>query len=93
LSKERVAAQLSHPNIEPIYDLGSGDGRESIAMQVVEGSTLERRIHEGERLRTPRVLTLIAMISEGLAHAHQNGVIYWDVKPSNILCAQTNGRY
>src|SRR4051794_38296480 len=81
----RVAAQLSHPNIVPIYDLGSTDGREYIAMQLIDGSTLERRIQDGERMRTPRVLTLIAMVAEGLAHAHQNGVIHRDVKPSNIL--------
>lgn len=82
----RLSAQLQHPNILPVYDYGQHDDLLYLVVQYIEsGATL------GDNLRGAieplRVLRLTAQLLSALGYAHERGVIYHDIKPSNILMA------
>ena len=85
-----LSAQLRHPNIIPIYDSGTFDGRMYYAMEYVRGMPLD----EWAATTHPTVrqkLTLFIKVCEAMRHAHQRGVIHRDMKPSNIL-VQSDGK-
>ena len=81
----RAAAQLSHRNIITIYDLGEQDGSPYLAMEYLEGRDLDQRLHDPEGMSLTRKLELALSICEGLAHAHQCGLIHRDIKPANVF--------
>jgi serine/threonine-protein kinase len=80
----RLAANLEHANIVPIYDMGQVEHLYYIAMQYVEGETLEAKLREG-RLPPDTALKLLRQIAAALDFAHSRGVIHRDIKPSNIM--------
>ena len=80
----RAAATLDHPNICSIYEVGEADGCSFIAMQYVEGETLDARI-KSKPLELKESLTIAAQIADGLAEAHSHGIIHRDIKPGNIM--------
>src|SRR3984893_10539302 len=85
LGKEaRAAAALDHPSICSIYEVGEADGRSFIAMQYVEGETLDARI-KSKPLDFKESLTIAAQIADALADAHSRGIIHRDIKPANIM--------
>lgn len=79
-----ISAQLQHPGIPPVYDLGSlPDGKPFLAMKLVEGRTLESLIrHERATINVAGVFEAIA---QALGYAHSRGVIHRDLKPSNVM--------
>ncbi len=78
------AGRLSHPNIVPIYDVGREGDTWYIAMELVEGMSLEDIIAEGPS-PIERSLHIIAGIAASLDHSHDLGVVHRDIKPANIL--------
>jgi serine/threonine protein kinase len=79
----RVSAQLSHPNIVPIYDFGEFEGSPYIVMQLMPGDTLKSKI--GTPMNYLDAIRLLLPIAQALGYAHKRGVIHRDVKPSNIV--------
>jgi serine/threonine protein kinase len=85
LREARLAAQLSHPNIVQVFDVGEEDGSPFIVMECVEGSTLGDELKERGRLDPDEVVDLALQICGGLEHAHAAGLVHRDIKPQNLL--------
>jgi len=81
----RAAGKLTHPNIVTIYDVGEQGGMSFIAMEFVEGRDLADILREEKKIPFKRAANLIIQIAEGLAFAHERGIIHRDIKPGNIL--------
>lgn len=80
----RVVAKLEHPNIVPIHDYGIEDGVPWMSMRMIPLGSLAGLLKK-ERIRAGRLVAILAQAAEALDHAHANGVVHRDVKPSNIL--------
>ena len=80
----RSASALNHPSIVTIYDVGQTDGVSWIAMELVEGKTLRELLVSGA-LPVKRLLQLATTAAEGLAKAHEAGILHRDLKPENVM--------
>jgi eukaryotic-like serine/threonine-protein kinase len=80
----RAVATLDHPNICSIYEVGEADGRSFIAMQYIEGETLDLRIKR-KSVELKESLTIASQIADALTEAHTHGIIHRDIKPSNVI--------
>ncbi len=81
----RVAAQLQHPHILPVYDSGAGEGILWFTMPYVEGHTLRQRLRQDGRLPVAEAVSIVGDIARALAFAHRRGVVHRDVKPENVM--------
>jgi tRNA A-37 threonylcarbamoyl transferase component Bud32 len=90
VKEARALAQLSHPNIVGVYDVGEVDGLPFIVMEHVAGSSLKQRIERSGALPLDDAVRLTDEIANGLAFAHSRGIIHADLKPSNILLDQND---
>jgi serine/threonine-protein kinase len=81
----QAAGRLQHPNIVIIYDLGEADGLPYIAMEFLEGNSLEKLIQNTPNMPLGQKLDIIIQLCRGLEFAHKNGVVHRDVKPGNII--------
>jgi serine/threonine-protein kinase len=84
----QAAANLRHPSIVDIYDVGQEDRQHFIVMEFVEGPDLKTMILRKRQLPIEQVLTIGAAIADGLDTAHNLGMVHRDVKPQNILVTQ-----
>ncbi|MBI3269944.1 MAG: serine/threonine protein kinase [Planctomycetes bacterium] len=90
----RLAANLRHPNIVPIHDVGQVGGQPFLAMELIEGPTFhallaetaaqKRAGTEGSLHGLRRDVEVLAQVAEAAAHAHAEGVLHRDLKPSNV---------
>jgi DNA-binding beta-propeller fold protein YncE len=85
LRESRLAARLEHPGVVPVYDAREEDGELIVAMRLIEGGDLKRRIAERGPLPTAEAVALLGQVAEALDAAHAAGVVHRDVKPHNIL--------
>jgi serine/threonine-protein kinase len=87
-TEAEAAANLDHPNIVPIYEVGEHEGQHYFSMKLIEGDHLGER-NTACRNRSQEWLRasarLVVTIARALHHAHQRGVLHRDIKPSNIL--------
>jgi serine/threonine-protein kinase len=85
LREARAAARLQHPNIVVIYELGDHEGAPFMALELLEGVDLQRAIDGGIRPDPRATLPVVLQLLAGLGHAHENGIVHRDVKPSNVF--------
>ncbi len=90
LTEGKAIGRLSHPNIVSIYDIGQGRGTIYLAMEFIEGETLNQ-VMEKKRLGLKEIVYLGIQVAETLDYAHQKGIVHRDVKPGNIIL-QANGQ-
>jgi eukaryotic-like serine/threonine-protein kinase len=81
----KAAGGLNHPNIVTVHDVGKAGDVVYMAMEYIEGVELRTLIGEGRPLRVAQAVSIAAQVAEGLAFAHQRGVVHRDVKPANIM--------
>ncbi len=79
----RIAAQLDHPNIVSVLDIGEIEGNLYMVLEYLEGGTLSSRI--AGMLNSTQIIGLVRSITKGLSYAHSKDVIHRDLKPENIL--------
>lgn len=85
LREAETAAQLSHPNIVPIYSVDEREGLVFFVMACVDGDTLARRLAEQGPPPVDETRRILREVADALAYAHARGVIHRDIKPDNIL--------
>ena len=85
----KAVGSLNHPNIVTVYDVGKSGNLAYMAMEFLQGEELRSLMATGQPLPIARAVDIAAQVAEGLAYAHQNGVVHRDVKPANIMLSVT----
>ena len=85
LREAKSAGRLNHANIVAIYDVGEQDGIAYIAMELLEGRTLQDMLRDPERMPVQTSADIAAQVADGLDHAHHYAIVHRDVKPANIM--------
>src|SRR5687768_6542150 len=83
LTEARAASSLNHPHVCVVYDVGEDEGRPFIAMELVEGRSLDAVVKQGP-LAIPRVVEIAAQVADALDAAHASRIVHRDIKPANI---------
>ncbi len=81
----QLAAQLLHPNIVTIFDIGEDDGRLYIVMELLRGSTLNEYLEQPAAGAIETKLELMTHVCEALALASGRGIYHRDIKPGNLF--------
>ena len=84
LREARATSSLNHPSIVTVYEAGSAEDVDFIAMEYVEGETLARRIPEGG-MAMPEAMAVARAVASALAAAHASGIVHRDLKPANVM--------
>ncbi|MEV0644374.1 Stk1 family PASTA domain-containing Ser/Thr kinase [Phytomonospora sp. NPDC050363] len=85
----KIIARLSHPNVVGVYDTGSHDGLPYLVMEFVPGRTLRDVLNEHERLPVRHSMRIAGKLLDALSAAHRIGLVHRDVKPENVLIAES----
>jgi hypothetical protein len=78
----RIAAQLQHPGLVPVYDAGTSSGRPWLAMRLIDGPALAALARP---FNVERSLAILSTLAETLDYVHSHGIVHRDIKPSNVL--------
>ena len=84
VQEAKAASALSHPNVAHIYEIGEANGTNFIAMEYVEGQTLDAKL-KGRALETAEIIDIATQVADALDEAHSKGITHRDIKPSNIM--------
>jgi len=81
----KAAGGLNHPNIVTIYDIGRSGDVAFLAMELLEGRELRTLMPPNAPVAVPDAIDIAIQIADGLAYAHQYGVVHRDIKPANVM--------
>ncbi len=84
----RIVSSLNHPHILTVYDVGEHEGRPYLVTEFVDGGTLAQWL-KAQRREWQQVTALLAGVADGLAAAHEAGILHRDIKPANILLTRS----
>ncbi|MGD1092465.1 MAG: protein kinase [Bryobacteraceae bacterium] len=84
VQEAQAASALSHPNAAHIYEIGEAGGSHYLAMEYIEGQTLESRLH-GEPLPVSEIISIGSQVADALDAAHARGIAHRDIKPANLM--------
>jgi tRNA A-37 threonylcarbamoyl transferase component Bud32 len=87
----RIAIRLEHPNVVPVYEAGEIDGEMFIAMRFVDGLDLGKRLKQGSAIAPRALAEMAVMLGSALDAAHALGLVHRDIKPGNVLIANSGG--
>lgn len=90
-TEAKSAAALNHPNVVHVYDVGVIDGRHYLAMEYMDGGTLEARVLSDGPLPAAEVHRVLTETAQALAFAEERGIVHRDIKPDNLML-DTTGR-
>lgn len=85
LAEARTTARLQHPNIVSLFDAFEHEGMLCVVLEFVPGETIESLLRKEGPLGATRAAKITAQILDGLAYAHERGIVHRDIKPANIL--------
>ena len=85
IREARAVAQINHPNVVSVYDVGVHAGVDYIVMELVAGGSRKQRIRKGTDWTIDEALDWLVDTARGLGHAHDAGLVHRDVKPANLL--------
>lgn len=88
-TEAKSAAALNHPHVVHVYDVGIVDGRHYLAMEYMEGGTLEDRVKKEGPLDAKEVHRIMGETAAGLAYAESRGIVHRDIKPENLMLDAT----
>ena len=83
----KACATLSHPNVCRVYEIDQVNGKTFIAMEFIEGESLDRQIEQGP-LKLGEALDIAQQIAKGLEVVHKKGIVHRDIKPQNIMLGE-----
>lgn len=86
----RNVANLQHPNIVTVHDVGQDGNTHYIVMELIDGDDLKKKIRTDAPLPIDKVLDISIKICAGIGYAHRAGLVHADVKPQNVLLVENN---
>ena len=90
IQEAKAASGLNHPNILTIFEVGEVDSVNFIATEFIDGETLRRHM-SGAQLKISQMLAIATQVVDGLAAAHEAGIVHRDIKPENIMVRRRDG--
>ncbi len=85
----RAMAELNHPNIVAIRDIGEEDGQQFLVMEYIQGADLKKFIQDNAPLSNTQVFRIMEEVLSAMTLAHQKGIVHRDLKPQNILLTKS----
>ena len=85
----RLAAEIKHPNVVHVYEVGQSGPDYFIAMEFVDGPTVARKVKSEQQVSEQEALDITKQVAAGLAAAHAKGIVHRDIKPSNIMITES----
>ena len=85
IREAKAAGALAHPSIVTIYDVGEADGYPYIAMELLDGRSLDQVLASDGRMSIEQTLAIGTQLASALSYAHLSGIVHRDIKPSNIM--------
>ncbi len=89
----QLVARIDHPGVVPVYEAGEHDGHFYLAMLWVDGSDLEQLLSDLGPLPIERAVEVIGHVADALDAAHDRGFVHRDVKPANVMVADSGQVY